>query len=134
MVVRTNACPFHECQDGWPASSYVSLLAEHSCHPLANGPLVAGMQWERLIVRRRPRSGDDKRARPRASYGDDDLAAACVADKVLVCEAAKELAGGRFKTVRFHTAESFKIRGLAGRVTAYPAEKAARVVDAAAAP
>jgi hypothetical protein len=58
----------------------------------------------------------------------------CVADKVLVCEAAKELAGGRFKTVRFHTAESFKIRGLAGRVTAYPAEKAARVVDAAAAP
>jgi hypothetical protein len=47
---------------------------------------------------------------------------------------AKELAGGRLKTVRFHTAKSFKIRGLDGEVTAYPAEKAAREVDAAVAP
>jgi hypothetical protein len=29
-------------------------------------------------------------------------------DKVLVCEAAKELAVGRLKTVRFHTAKSFR--------------------------
>jgi hypothetical protein len=28
-------------------------------------------------------------------------------DRVLVCEAAKELAGGCLKTVRFHTAKSF---------------------------
>jgi class 3 adenylate cyclase len=54
--------------------------------------------------------------------------------KALVSEAAKELAAGPLKTVRFHTAKSFKIRGLAGKVTAYPAEKAAREVDAAAAP
>jgi hypothetical protein len=55
-------------------------------------------------------------------------------DKVLVSEAAKELTGGRLNTVRFHTAKSFKIRGLARKVTAYPAEKAGREVDAAAAP
>jgi hypothetical protein len=36
-------CPIHDCQDGRPASPYISLLAEHSCHPLANGPRVAGM-------------------------------------------------------------------------------------------
>jgi hypothetical protein len=30
---------------------------------------------------------------------------------------------GRLKTVRFHTAKSFKIRGLAGKVTAYPARR-----------
>ena len=36
--------------------------------------------------------------------------------KVLVCEAAKELAlPGPSQTVRFHTAKSFKIRGLAGK-------------------
>ena len=52
----------------------------------------------------------------------------------MLCKAAKELAGGRLKTVRFHPAESFRIRGLAGKVTAYPAENAAREVDAAAAP
>jgi hypothetical protein len=46
---------------------------------------------------------------------------------------AKELAG-RLETVRFHTAKSFKIRGRAGKVTACPAEKAAREVDAAAVP
>ena len=54
-------------------------------------------------------------------------------NEVLLCEAAKELAGGRLKTVRLHTAKSFKIRGLAGKVTSYHAEKAAREVDAAAA-
>lgn len=55
-------------------------------------------------------------------------------DKVMVCEAAKELARGRLRTVRFHTAKSFKIRALAGKVTAYPAEKAARELDPPAAP
>jgi hypothetical protein len=34
----------------------------------------------------------------------------------------------------FQTPERFKIRGLAGKMTAYRAEKAARKVDAAAAP
>ena len=43
--------------------------------------------------------------------------------KVLVSEAAKELAGARLRTVRFHKAKTFKIRGLAGKVTAYPAER-----------
>jgi hypothetical protein len=57
---------------------YISLLAEHSCHPLVNGPRFAGMQSERFVVGRRPRPGDGKRARPRlVRY--DDLAAACVA-------------------------------------------------------
>ena len=41
---------------------------------------------------------------------------------------------GRLKTVRFHKAKSFKIRDRVGKVTAYTAEKAAREVDAAAAP
>jgi class 3 adenylate cyclase len=42
--------------------------------------------------------------------------------KVLVSEPAKELAGNRLKTVHLHKAKSFKIRGLAGRVTAFPAD------------
>jgi class 3 adenylate cyclase len=42
--------------------------------------------------------------------------------KVLVSEPAKELAGNRLKTVHFHKAKTFKIRGLAGKVTAYPAD------------
>ena len=49
-----------------------------------------------------------------------------------ISEAAKELAVG--ETVRFDKAKSFKIRGLAAKVTAYPAEKAAREVEADAAP
>ena len=36
--------------------------------------------------------------------------------------------------VRFHKAKSFKIRGWPGKVTAYPAEKAAREVDADTSP
>jgi hypothetical protein len=81
MVVRMNVYPLPRMPDGWPASPYISLLAEHSCHPLANGPLVAGMQWERLIVRRRPRPGGYKQA-PRPLEGDDDLAAAVALQQI----------------------------------------------------
>jgi hypothetical protein len=42
------------------------------------------------------------------------------AGKVTFARQAKELAG-RLETVRFHTAKSFKIRGRAGKVTAYTA-------------
>jgi class 3 adenylate cyclase len=50
----------------------------------------------------------------------------CKPGKILVSEPAKELAGNRLRTVRFHKAKTFKIRGLAGKVTAYPAEFVAR--------
>jgi len=46
--------------------------------------------------------------------------------KVLVSEAAKELAGSRLRSVQFHKAKAFKIRGLAGKVTAYPVDLAER--------
>ena len=57
---------------------------------------------------------------------------AATREPIVHLRAAKELAVG--ETVRFHKAKSFKIRGLAGKVTAYPAEKAAREVEADAAP
>jgi hypothetical protein len=44
-------------------------------------------------------------------------------DRVLVCEAAKELAVGRLKTVRFPHSQELQIRGLAGNVTADPARR-----------
>lgn len=46
--------------------------------------------------------------------------------RTLVSEAAKELAGNRLRTVHFHKAKTFKIRGLAGKVTAHPAESVPR--------
>jgi hypothetical protein len=111
---------------GWPVREIVKRLGDGfllAC-PSAPQAIRGALAVKAAVDRRQTRVravGEDRGSRRRAPRRGHAREPHCPppgsreAGKVLVCEAAKELAGGRLRTVCSHTANSLKIRAWPAR-------------------